>query len=112
MTQPELFDIPARPVTDVHGLARYGDPDTAHQAARHITGRTEHQILDVFDLAVLTRRGGFTDDELCAALPRVYPPTVKSARSRLSRKGALVDSGGRRVSRRGVPMIVWVLDPR
>ena len=53
-------------------------------------------------------RDGFTDDELCSYLNVRYPPTVKSARSRLSRAGYLRDSGVRRDSARGRPSIVWV----
>ena len=84
-------------------LARVSDPDTSHVAARSVTpGRTEAAILFVF-----ARWPAMTDDGLCDRLIGHYPPTVKSARSRLTRAGLLVDSGERRMSERNRPMIVW-----
>jgi hypothetical protein len=62
-------------------------------------------ILDLFH----RERCGMTDDEIAARLPTCYPPTVKSARSRLSGQGLLVDSGVRRPSVRGRDQIVWKL---
>ena len=50
-----------------------------------------------------------TDDELCDRLIGHYPPTVKTARSRLSKAGVLVDSGERRMSNHNRPSIVWRL---
>jgi hypothetical protein len=95
-----------RPIESVEGLARFGDPETSHDAARRITGRTERAILFFF-----TNGDGhaLTDDELCRWLPDYWPPTLKAARSRLSKKGALVDSGKRRLSDRGFEQIVWRL---
>jgi hypothetical protein len=83
------------------GSVRASDPATSRAAAEQITGRTERQILAIFPAA------GATDDELAALLPTVYPPTLKSARSRLANKRALVDSGTTRPSGRGCQMIVW-----
>ena len=119
-----LFDDRARPpfprpVETVQLAARMTDPDTSVAAAASITpGRTEAAILDGFrrQRAVVARIGGdeadegYTDDELVAQMaPEHYSPTVKSARSRLSNAGLLVDSGTRRPSSRGREMIVWRL---
>ena len=95
-----------------HPRARANDMQTALDAAKSVTpGRTERLILEVFQI-----RAGFaagcTDDELAARLPLCYPPTVKSARSRLTALGLLVDSGTRRPSDRGRAQIVWALAPR
>ena len=99
MNEPTLFPV------EPHPLARHRDPQTSLDAARSITpGRTEKQILEQFRYASST----FTDDELAAMLPG-YPPTIKTARSRLSNAGLLVDSGRRRPSNRGRDQIVWRL---
>lgn len=102
-----LFDTPPHP------RARARDTQTALDAARSITpGRTERMILDAFQRTGYRKpryREGFTDDELCTWLPLLYPPTVKSARSRLTALGLLVDSGTRRPSDRGRAQIVWRL---
>ena len=96
-----------------HPRARAVDTQTALDAARSITpGRTERQILDAFHREGYRKPRhlrGFTDDELCAWMPTLYPPTVKSARSRLTNQGLLEDSGERRPSIRGRDQIVWRL---
>lgn len=97
MTQLAIFDEPP-------GAVRHSDPVTSHAAAERISGRTERLILAVF----AGRDAGLTDDELARALPDEYPPTVKSARSRLSNRGLLIDSGTTRLSSRGCSMTVWV----
>lgn len=95
--QGSLFDGPA---------VRVADPVTSVCAARSVDpGRTERLILDTFAAA---GRVGLTDDELVAVLVPLYPPTVKTARSRLSKRAHLVDSGRRRLSNRGRDQIVWV----
>lgn len=100
MTQDTLFD------TVPHPRARATDTQTALEAARSITpGRTERLILDEFHRC----RHGYTDDELAARMPTCHPPTVKTARSRLSGMGLLVDSGECRPSTRGRAQIVWRL---
>lgn len=85
--------------------ARRRDPDTSRHAAASITpGRTEGAILDAFQVCA----DGMTDDDLVFVLGRdYYPPTVKTARSRLSKAGLLVPSGEVRRSNRGRDMIVW-----
>ena len=96
-----------------HPRARATDTQTAVDAARSVTpGRTERMILDAFQRTGYRKprcQQGFTDDELCVWLPLLYPPTVKSARSRLTALGLLVDSGTRRPSDRGRLSIVWRL---
>lgn len=97
MTELELFP-----------LARAGDPDTSRQAAQSVTrGMLEKRIL-----AQMGLHGPMTDDELCTCpwLRHYHPPTVKTARSRLSRAGLLVDSGERRLSNRGRKSVVWRLE--
>ena len=90
--------------------ARRRDPQTSRDAAASITpGRTEALILALFPLVTTVPRAGFTDDQFAAMLPGHYSPTVKTARSRLSKAGLLVDSGVRRPSNRGRLQIVWRL---
>lgn len=87
------------------GAVRLFDPDTSYAAAQCIGQGVENAAYRVF-----CRDGcSLTDDELAALLPGFYAPTVKSARSRLTRRGLLVDSGKRRSSERGQRMIVWRL---
>lgn len=100
----------AQPILFPVGRARASDPSTSHEAAVVISGRTELLILDAFGDP---RQGiTMTDDQLADWLSlaaHTHPPTVKSARSRLSRAGLLVDSGERRPSNRGRQQIVWRL---
>lgn len=98
--QPSLFDV------SLSGRVRRTDPQTSLDAARTVSGRTVTLIHGAF-LAGPT--SGMTDSELCAVLPLLYGPTVISARSRLSGRGVLVDSGMRRPSNRGRLQIVWIL---
>ena len=96
--QATLFDpVPA-------GAARHHDPVTSLDAARAQRGGIEQAIREVFDRFHI---GNLTDDELCAELNWANPPTVKTARSRLSRQGLLADSGVRRASDCGHSMICW-----
>lgn len=107
MNQPDLFSVaPERPVEDVHGLARTTDPITSRMAARTITGRTENEILALF-----VEHGPMTADEVCERYPK-YPPTIKTALSRLVGHELIEDSGILRPSGRGRASIVWALkDP-
>lgn len=80
--------------------ARKTDPGTSHAARRGPS--VEDEIVAVF------KRGLWLSDEaLCRELPERYGPTVRSARSRLSDAGMLVDTGKTAMSARGRPMIVW-----
>lgn len=84
---------------------RITDPVTSSHAAKRAAGQgVEAEILGVF-----ARYPELTDDELCAVLPDRYPPTTKSARSRLAKNGYLHDTGRTRPSARGVDQIVWTL---
>lgn len=87
------------------GAVRLFDPDTSYQAARIIGSGVENAVYRAFCEAA----GGMTDDDLCSTCPEFYGPTLKSARSRLAKRGLLEDSGERRKSNRGQQMIVWVL---
>ena len=85
---------------------RVTDGPTPRRAARKVAGQgVEAEILEVF----ARHPAGLTDDEVCACLPNRYPPTVKSARSRLWRNGYLIDLGIVRPSSRGADMAVWTL---
>jgi hypothetical protein len=86
--------------------ARKSDPPTSHAAAAAPTGALERLILDTF-----AYNGGteLCDDELCAQLRWLHAPTVKTARSRLSKRGLLVPTDKRRPSARGRDQIVWRL---
>lgn len=94
--QLELFNQPK---------ARRRDADTSHAAAESIESWVQDDAL----LCKFAKYGPLTDDELAAACPTWYPPTLKSARSRLKNRGLLVDSGERRPSQRGRNQIVWRL---
>lgn len=84
------------------GYVRWRDPDTSHAAALSVNAaHVEGMILDVFSGLALT------DDELCARLPHLHAPTVKTARSRLTHRAVLIDTGLRRPSNRGRAQIVW-----
>ncbi len=101
--QASLFDAPQA------GLVRHSDPVTSLASARSLTpGRTERLILE----QAPGHPDGFTDDEMAAGLwwaHGAYGPTVKTARSRLSKAGLLRDSGVTRASNRGRLQIVWEL---
>lgn len=85
-------------------LARSSDPETSREAAKHTNpDRTERAILDSF-----ATYGPMTDDELADRLPDWYAPTVRTARSRLSRAGFLRASG-EGFSKRNRRMSVWAL---
>ena len=111
MRQNSLFDeitetlVPFARRTESLGpaLARWQDPATSHEAARKQRGGAAQAILAVF----ARHPEGLTDDEMAAELKTLHAPTVKSARSRLSKRGLLCDSGQTRLSSRGSPMIVW-----
>lgn len=90
MTVTEQLDL--FPVADRAGRARRSDPSTSTEAA----------CLEVF-----AEGGRYTTDELCACLPNVYPPTLKSAVSRLAGRRLIVDTGERRPSNRDRASIVW-----
>jgi hypothetical protein len=92
-TQLDLFNEPK---------ARIADPPTSRAAAAQVDpSPTETAILEVFRV-----HGACTDDELCHRLPGLYGPTVKTARSRLSKRGLLVPAGSR-LSCRQREMTVW-----
>jgi hypothetical protein len=95
---PQQLDLFAGP------KARNKDRETSHEAARRAPN-LEDVILEV----IASYREGLTDDELCARLAEHYAPTVKSARSRLSKYGCLHDSGVRRLSLRNRSMVVWTM---
>jgi hypothetical protein len=99
--QPTLFD--QSPLA----RHRHSDPNTSMQAAAsQQPGALEVEILEAF--AKCPSWDGLTDDELVHALSDRYGPTVKTARSRLAKRGFLVANGDRRRSSRGAWMAVWV----
>lgn len=102
--QPTLFD--QSPLA----RHRHTDPATSVEAA----AGQQPQALEVEILEVFHVDGGrgLTDDELVSVLRPRYGPTVKTARSRLAKRGTLVDTGQRRLSNRGRLMTVWALAHR
>ena len=102
--QPTLFD--QSPLA----RHRHTDPATSVEAA----AVQQPQALEVEILEVFHVDGGrgLTDDELVSVLRPRYGPTVKTARSRLTKRGTLVDTGQRRLSNRGRLMTVWALAHR
>lgn len=95
--------VPLWPVTGA--IARRSDPETSHAAAASVGKGVEHAILALFQ----TSGQWWTDDELAEHFPTIHPPTVKSARSRLTKAGFLADSGQRGISNRGRAMVIWRL---
>ena len=102
-----LFDSQALTQSEVdkgaRGRARKHDPATSHAAAESIGKGAEEAIRNLYALP-----RALTADEICAELPEWrHAPTIKSALSRVVAAGFLEDSGVRRDSQRGWPMIVW-----
>ena len=95
--QLELFNQPK---------TRHTDTSTSRDAARAVTqhaGALENLILETFCLS-----DGLTDEALCERLPERYGPTVRTCRSRLSKRGLLVAAGVVKNSR-GHNMTQWKL---
>lgn len=99
-------------------LARASDPATSKAAAESIpSGQLEAWIITEFIRRFSTadhgQECGLTDDQLVDGLrrksPWLHPPTVKSARSRLTKAGRLINSGRTAPSNRGRASIVWRL---
>lgn len=86
--------------------ARHDDPETSRLAASSVVERRS-ELESLILITVTCHDFGMTDDEICAVLPRRHPPTVKTARTRLSNAGLLVDTGEKRLSNRQRSMIVW-----
>jgi len=87
-------------------LWRSTDPPTSIEAAppREAREALEAEILDAHSAVP-----DLTDDELCDWLSHRHAPSVKTARSRLSKAGVLSDTGRTRPSNRGRPQVVWTL---
>jgi hypothetical protein len=89
--------------------ARRNDIDTATTAATaQLPGAKNVEALI---LRTLTLRGPMTDHELALAIPDRHPPTLSTARARLTRRGLVVETEARRPSVFGHPMVVWSLAP-
>lgn len=86
----------------VEPAARPTDPSTSRDAVQSLPpcSALESLILAQFD----TR--GLSDDELCERVD-AYPPTVKTCRSRLVKRGLLIPTPERRPSWRNRDQIVW-----
>ncbi len=86
-------------------LSRTTDPETSRAAAAWVNGAAVEQcILDAY-----AQFGWLNADEVCNVLPECYPPTVRSAVTRLQKSKRLVSTGTKRPSNRGRPSIVWRL---
>ncbi len=86
--------------------ARSTDPDTSQHAAASVGNGLEPLIV-----AALVQYGGQTKDEIARRIPQGYAPSITSAISRLRKAGMVRDSGVRRESDRGRPVIVWEVLP-
>ena len=85
---------------------RHSDGATSRDAARAVqqhAGALENLILTEFCL-----HDGMTDETLCARMPDHYGPTVRTCRSRLTKRGLLVAAGIERNSRNR-DMTLWRL---
>lgn len=93
--QVALFDAPA-------GRTRHSDPVSSVLAARKQRGGAEAAILDV--LAVY---GPLHADAICAHRPAWYPPTIRTAISRLVRKELIRPTGETALSDRGCEQMIY-----
>ena len=84
--------------------ARRTDPSTSTQAAQ--AQRSQGVEADI--LTVVAFYGPATDDEIAARIPR-HAPTVKTARSRLTKRGLLAPTGDTRPSTLGRAQQIWRL---
>lgn len=89
--------------------ARHDNPPTSSAAARSIAER--HGPLEAKIKAAFRHAGPMPDFELVQIVADEYPPTVVTARSRLTRAGAIVPTDNTRISPRGRAAIVWDLAP-
>ncbi len=86
--------------------ARYSDPATSLRAAQNIAAKGNG--VPALVLECFAAWGPMTDDTRVQMMPgHLYPPTIKSARSRLTKAGLLFDTGTTRKSRRNADMVVW-----
>lgn len=88
---------------------RRSDPETSRVAAAAVWPRSRELEADI--VGYIRVNGGLTDDELASRFPDRHPPTVKTARSRLARRGEVVPSGRTRPSARGKAQTVWIVAP-
>lgn len=101
--QPSLFGQP---------VARTGDPSTSWDAARSVDlsrrTRTQREIL-----GILGAHGPLTDEEIAgyaAARGSLTSPSgLRTRRAELVDRGAVVDTGQRRLTQAGRRTIVWGL---
>lgn len=111
--RPASFPTPKHPVRvrqQVNGAGsgcplprhRHTDPPTSRDAAGSVPPTAvETRILEAFALF-----GWLTDPELVEVVEG-YGPTIRTARSRLTKTGVLVATGTTRLSPRGRACIVW-----
>ena len=97
--------------------ARKSDPFTSHLAAATIMDATTLQIriIQCFESTV----GGLTDEQLVnvykAMWGNSFPATessIRSRRSELHHKGAIVDTGKTRNTHNGHKAIIWEIEGR
>lgn len=95
--QLELFNQPK---------TRHTDGSTSRDAARAV--QQHSGVLETLILTEFCLHDYITDDELCERMPERHAPTIKTCRSRLSKRGLLVAAGVRKNSR-GRDMTIWRL---
>jgi hypothetical protein len=86
--------------------ARWGDPDTSHDAAESVGALTATRaaILEVLDTY-----GPLTDEEIARLYqgPRASPSGLRTRRSELVRAGKVYDTGQRRPLHSGRYAVAW-----
>lgn len=88
--------------------ARHSDPETSHEAAASVTGRTETQEQILYLLKVW---GPMWDQEIIARYAIAWadfsPSGLRSRRSELVKRGLVEDSGMRETLPSGRKSIIW-----
>lgn len=109
MNQPTLFDIdPLDTVIAPHTLARTGNPDTSHTAAKKASTRGPSQRRRVWRTIQLL--GDATDYEIATATGILRSSAAKR-RQELVDLGLVTATPARRKTDTGVDAIVWAAIP-
>lgn len=86
-------------------LFRLTDPDTSVQAADQAARQAP--AVETLIMLAFGRYGPMTDEMLVNVMQNHYGPTVKTARSRLTKSGKVVDTCRRTRNSRNRMMVVW-----
>lgn len=100
-------EVPGQLAAFFGPLARAGDPETSHEAARSLSHEHLRETQQLV-LAWLHEHGPSTDEELVAGLAgRLSPSGARTRRSELVALRVVEDSGERRRIASGRNAIVW-----